>query len=207
VIRLKNSERHQPSSNGHSFHPKLFVFFDKSTGERRFEVKAEHDGSLPVDKATSLLAVHCVARHQVPGDFAVLPSIDGDVIDGLVGCATRLIKCCSHPAAAGKPLLSRRQNEVLIGVTENLTNKEIALRLNLSERTVKFHVSALLEKFRVRSRVDLLLEVGGFSGEVVHKRERKPQVPLAGASNLIPAFPSAGVITAPLIPLQTRSGR
>jgi DNA-binding CsgD family transcriptional regulator len=38
-----------------------------------------------------------------------------------------------------------------------MKNKEIALRLNISERTVKFHVSNLLAKFGVRRRADLIL--------------------------------------------------
>jgi two-component system, NarL family, response regulator DesR len=40
---------------------------------------------------------------------------------------------------------------------ENLVNKEIGSRLNISERTVKFHVSHILSKFGVRRRADLIL--------------------------------------------------
>ena len=50
-----------------------------------------------------------------------------------------------------------REREVLDALLENLANKEIADRLNISERTVKFHVSSLLEKFSVRRRADLIL--------------------------------------------------
>jgi DNA-binding CsgD family transcriptional regulator len=53
--------------------------------------------------------------------------------------------------------LSRREREVLDSLLENLANKEIASRLNISERTVKFHVSNLLNKFGVRRRADLIL--------------------------------------------------
>jgi DNA-binding NarL/FixJ family response regulator len=53
--------------------------------------------------------------------------------------------------------LSRREWEVLDALLENLANKEIASRLNISERTVKFHVSNLLNKFGVRRRADLIL--------------------------------------------------
>jgi DNA-binding NarL/FixJ family response regulator len=53
--------------------------------------------------------------------------------------------------------LSQREREVLDALLENLANKEIADRLNISERTVKFHVSSLLEKFSVRRRTDLIL--------------------------------------------------
>jgi len=40
----------------------------------------------------------------------------------------------------------------------SLANKEIAANLNLSERTIKFHVSSLLAKFRVRGRMELVRE-------------------------------------------------
>lgn len=53
--------------------------------------------------------------------------------------------------------LSRREQEVLDTLLENLANKEIASRFNISERTVKFHVSNLLAKFNVRRRADLIL--------------------------------------------------
>jgi two-component system, NarL family, nitrate/nitrite response regulator NarL len=53
--------------------------------------------------------------------------------------------------------LSRREQEVLGALLENMANKEIASKFNISERTVKFHVSNLLSKFGVRRRADLIL--------------------------------------------------
>jgi DNA-binding NarL/FixJ family response regulator len=53
--------------------------------------------------------------------------------------------------------LSRREQEVLVGLREKLANKEVADRLHISERTVKFHVSNLFAKFGVRRRADLIL--------------------------------------------------
>jgi DNA-binding NarL/FixJ family response regulator len=53
--------------------------------------------------------------------------------------------------------LSRREQEVLNLLLENLANKELAERLHIAERTVKFHVSNLLAKFGVRRRADLIL--------------------------------------------------
>lgn len=50
---------------------------------------------------------------------------------------------------------TRREQEVFDGLIKGLANKEIASNLNLSERTVKFHVSSLLEKTKTRSRFDL----------------------------------------------------
>src|SRR5262249_15568335 len=55
------------------------------------------------------------------------------------------------------PHLSRPGHAVLRSLLENLSNKEIASKLNIAERTVKFHVSNLLNKFGVRRRADLIL--------------------------------------------------
>ena len=54
--------------------------------------------------------------------------------------------------------LTKREWQVLEGINRNLANKEIACELNLSERTVKFHVSSLLVKFGANSRLQLLGE-------------------------------------------------
>jgi hypothetical protein len=53
-------------------HPKEFVFVDKRTGTRRFEVKAGKHGKMPVEEAVTLLALHCIARHQMPRDFGMM---------------------------------------------------------------------------------------------------------------------------------------
>ena len=58
---------------------------------------------------------------------------------------------------AGPARLSRREKEVMDSLLENLSNKEIASKLNMSERTAKFHVSNLLAKYGVRRRADLIL--------------------------------------------------
>jgi hypothetical protein len=40
-------------------------------------------------------------------------------------------------------------------VLQDLSNKEIGSRLHVTERTIKFHVSRLLAKFKVRDRAGL----------------------------------------------------
>lgn len=57
---------------------------------------------------------------------------------------------------SGSGQLSQREREVLMSVSRGLTNKEIASALNISERTVKFHVSHLLEKLGARRRAELI---------------------------------------------------
>ena len=53
--------------------------------------------------------------------------------------------------------LTRREREVLNDLLENSSNKEIARRHHVSERTAKFHVSNVLSKYGVRRRADLIL--------------------------------------------------
>jgi DNA-binding NarL/FixJ family response regulator len=59
--------------------------------------------------------------------------------------------------ASTSAYLSQREREVHELLMENLSNKEIAVRLNVSERTAKFHVSNLLGKHGVKRRADLIL--------------------------------------------------
>ena len=50
--------------------------------------------------------------------------------------------------------LSRRELEVLKLASEGLTNKEIAYRLALSERTIQFHVNSIFNKTGTSSRTE-----------------------------------------------------
>lgn len=56
----------------------------------------------------------------------------------------------NHPAAT--PTLSLREREVLAWMKEGKTNWEISKILNISERTVKFHVQNLLLKLQASTR-------------------------------------------------------
>ncbi len=66
--------------------------------------------------------------------------------------------------------LSQRERQIASALCKNLTNKEIANELNISERTVKFHVSNLLSKFKVQRRSDLVLLWYGQEGNCLSPR-------------------------------------
>lgn len=58
---------------------------------------------------------------------------------------------------SGKPLLSRREQDVVRGIAEGMTNREIAERLELSPHTVKNHVRGIFDRLGVSSRVEVVL--------------------------------------------------
>ncbi|HEY2118491.1 MAG TPA: LuxR C-terminal-related transcriptional regulator [Candidatus Acidoferrum sp.] len=134
----------------------VYLFYEKATGTAHFHVDAGPDGELPVDHAAGLLAMHCMVRGQSPADYMIMVPADPNSLSGLTEKAQQILQ--SGHSAKSAVRLTRREEEVLDGVLKSLANKEIACQLNLSERTVKFHVSSLLAKFKVRSRMELLRE-------------------------------------------------
>ncbi|BCH06548.1 response regulator [Mesorhizobium sp. 2RAF45] len=58
--------------------------------------------------------------------------------------------------------LTERQTEILRLVAEGLSNKEVALRLELQEKTVKHHMTGVLSKLNVRNRTEAALMVREF---------------------------------------------
>lgn len=61
-------------------------------------------------------------------------------------------------------LLTEREREVALAVAGGDSNKEVARRLGITERTVKAHTGAIFEKLGVRDRLQLSL--------IVHGRQR-----------------------------------
>src|SRR5262249_25145811 len=140
---------------------RTFLFYEKRSGVTHFEVTAGSDGTLPVEQAACLLAMHCMVRGQSPDDYLVMVEADTTHTEGLLERAQKLAEAGQSVKSEVK--VTRREEEVLRGILRGFANKEIAGDLNLSERTVKFHVSSLLSKFRVRGRMELVREASRFA--------------------------------------------
>ncbi len=92
---------------------------------------------------TSLIAA---IRRVAAGE----PWLDSASLESLVGAASNK----SKPQASAS--LSKREQEVLKGVFEGLTNKEIAAQLDISESYVKAVLQQLFGKTGVRTRSQLV---------------------------------------------------
>jgi two-component system, NarL family, nitrate/nitrite response regulator NarL len=103
------------------------------------------------DGATELLIK--AIRTVVAGQYWVGRESVGDLVEYL-----RIIL----PQAAGKreeaPFgLTQREREIISGIVEGLTNREIAEKLSIAEETVKHHLSSIFDKTSVQTRLQLAL--------------------------------------------------
>lgn len=68
--------------------------------------------------------------------------------------AAKLMERITSPNTAASEPLTEREQEVLMLMAQGLQNKEIATQLVIGERTVKFHVSAILAKLGAGNRTE-----------------------------------------------------
>ena len=78
----------------------------------------------------------------------------------LLAGTARLVPASSTAGDWAAPL-TEREREVAQAVAQGASNKEIARQLDITERTVKAHVGAILEKLGARDRLQLSLIVNG----------------------------------------------
>jgi DNA-binding NarL/FixJ family response regulator len=103
---------------------------------------------------------------------AALSEIVQEILEGgsyvAPGLAARLLselriagRSPSRPADERLADLTDREAEILRLVAEGLSNKEIGSRLTLQEKTVKHHMTRILDKLRVRNRTEAALVARG----------------------------------------------
>lgn len=137
-----------------------------------------------MERIAGLLAMQCLVRGQNPAEFQVLVPAEESLVARLISRTEELLK--EGRAIACPTSLSARQREVLDAVVSNRANKEIASRLNITVRTVKFHVSSLLSKFGVETRAELARRAAGFMRPMLLENEaRTPAQVNKGGRNLV----------------------
>ena len=114
-------------------------------------LRAGASGFLLKDVAPDVLvaAIRSVAR----GDALVDPAVTRRLVERWA----ELDRRSRPPVHAADDDLTDREREVLVGLARGLSNRDLAARLFVSEATVKSHVSNLLTKLGVRSRVQAVI--------------------------------------------------
>jgi DNA-binding CsgD family transcriptional regulator len=135
----------------------------------QFGAASDTDLDLTIERAAGRLAMQCLVRGSEPADFAILVPAERILTDRLVARAKELL--AQGRSATNSTWLSPRQQEILHAVICNRENKEIASKLNITVRTVKFHISALLNKFGVGNRIELARRAASMLRSPIHGEE------------------------------------
>lgn len=102
-------------------------------------------GALPLEASADELLAAVAALSQ--GLIVVAPPLAGPGLNRLLGIQASQAEALVEP-------LTERELEVLGWLAQGLANKQIAAALNISEHTVKFHVSAIYSKLGVTNRTE-----------------------------------------------------
>ncbi len=86
------------------------------------------------------------------GGSLLQPNVTNSLLRALSGTSKAVMAATS--VGPDIEQLTEREREVLVLIAKGLRNKEIADKLFISERTVKFHANALYQKLDVTSRTE-----------------------------------------------------
>jgi len=84
-----------------------------------------------------------------------------ELMSTMIGAASKQLLADADGLGDQLDALTPRERSVAIEVARGATNKEVARRLDITERTVKAHLSAAFEKLGVRDRLQLVLALKG----------------------------------------------
>jgi DNA-binding NarL/FixJ family response regulator len=165
------------SDSVHMFQPDVLIWDAGYDVMPMMDVLAESSGiSGPIIALTAAEtdAAASLARLHELGVRALLPqNVSADVLSAVVIAAAAGLTTMGQQGAEaifarlGDPTpgereqladaFTPREREVLALVAEGLPNKTIALRLSISEHTVKFHLNAILSKLNAQSRTEAVV--------------------------------------------------
>ncbi|MEL3948850.1 response regulator transcription factor [Streptomyces sp. LNU-CPARS28] len=133
--------------------PKVLILTTFDLDEYAFSgLKAGASGFMLKDVPPAELLAAIRAVHS--GDAVVAPSTTRRLLDRF---APMLPGTGSQPHHKELGRLTEREREVMVLVSQGLSNGEIAARLVLSEATVKTHVGRILTKLGLRDRVQVVV--------------------------------------------------
>jgi DNA-binding NarL/FixJ family response regulator len=133
-------------------------------------VLADEPGDAIIAEACALGASGCCNTYAAPEvlrQVALVVENGGlwigqSLLQRLVGSTSRAIEARAEAKVdTWSALLSERESQVAKLVAGGASNKEIADKLSITERTVKAHLSAIFEKLGLRDRLQLSLRING----------------------------------------------
>jgi DNA-binding NarL/FixJ family response regulator len=128
--------------------PEVLILTTFDTDENAFDaLEAGAAGFLIKDTPPAQLLD--AIRAATSGGTVISPATTRRLVDRLI--AARIVR--DRPAPAGLRLLTEREREVLALIARGRSNREISAQLRISELTTKTHVSRVLTKLGVTSRV------------------------------------------------------
>ena len=83
--------------------------------------------------------------------------LGAELLKSLMLASKPLVGNAPQTVADNLALLTKREREVALEAAKGLSNKEIARVLNITERTVKAHLSASFERLGLKDRLQLAL--------------------------------------------------
>jgi DNA-binding NarL/FixJ family response regulator len=108
------------------------------------------------EQAEERFVTNSILQNQVQGILRVSTSPE-QILSGLRACASGLQVLQNdrwNDTDRGTILLTPREMEILRLIADGEGNKTIADILNISQHTVKFHISSIFEKLHVSSRTE-----------------------------------------------------
>lgn len=130
--------------------PQTKVIILTSFGEQEMvipAVRAGAQGYLLKDIAPDDLVQ--AVRHVYSGQVQLHPKVAKSLMTAIAGDESSI---ASRSQAPGVDDLTERELEVLTLIAEGLSNRKIAEKLVISEKTVKSHVSSILSKLQLEDR-------------------------------------------------------
>jgi DNA-binding NarL/FixJ family response regulator len=113
-----------------------------------------------VSKETVVTTLFKAVRAVVAGEYW----IGRDVVSRLLDLA-RWDLAADRPSASPLGLLTPRERDIVEAVASGESNRAVAERLQLSEQTVKHHLTRVFEKLEVASRAELIAALGRGVGQ------------------------------------------
>lgn len=123
-----------------------------SPGQSADALKAGAKGAIRRDSKPHAIAAAILALHQG------LAVVDPAYLSSVANAKPMLVGDLMSPGTTVEnDTLTKRENEVLVLLADGLSNKEIAVRLSISEHTAKFHVNSILQKMNAQKRVEAVV--------------------------------------------------